>query len=101
MNPETIPPVVFTLWQAGLFVTLVVLTPLAVYLLHSTWRAAHSIQIYAREALLAAGGIAGHTKNLPALNETIGVATQILAAASGVDKKLDTIANVLAQRAAR
>ena len=101
MNFDTIPPVVFTLWQVGLFVTLIVLTPLAVYVLHSTWRAARSIQIYAREALQAAGGIAGHTKDLPALNETIGVATQILAAAGSVDKKLDTIANVLAQRATR
>ncbi len=99
--PETFPPAVFTLWRVGLLVTLVVLVPVAVYLLHATWRAARSIQLYAREALTAAGGIAGYTQHLPALNETIDVATQILGAAERLDKKLDTIANVLAERAAR
>ncbi|MEO5761908.1 MAG: hypothetical protein ABIR28_06310 [Vicinamibacteria bacterium] len=101
MSSDTIPPLVFTLWKLGVVVTLLVFVPLAVYLLHSTWRAARSIQIYAREALLAAGGIAGHTKNIPALDQTIATATQILGAAGSVDGKLDTIANVLAQRAAR
>ncbi len=98
-SAETFPPAVFTLWRVGLVVTLVVLVPLAVYMLHATWRAARSIQLYAREALTAAGGIAGHTRHLPALNETINAATQILGAAERVDKKLDTIANALAERA--
>jgi len=95
----TSPPLIFTLWRIGLVVTLVVLVPLAVYMLHATWRAARSIQVYAREALTAAGGIAGNTKHLPALDATIDVATQVLAAAQHVDKKLDAIANVLAERA--
>lgn len=95
------PPLVFTLWRIGLVITLVVLVPLAVYLLHAAWRAARSIQLYAREALVAAGGIAGNTRHLPALDATIEVATQVLAAAERVDGKLDTIANVLAERASR
>jgi hypothetical protein len=101
VNAETFPPAVFTLWRVGLVVTLVVLVPLAVYMLHATWRAARSIQLYAREALTAAAGIAGHTQKLPALDETIEVGGQILGAAEAVNGKLDTIANLLAQRAGK
>ncbi len=95
----TFPPLVFTLWWIGLWVTLLVFVPLAVYLLHSTFRAARSIQINAREALQAAGGIAGHTKHITALNITIAKATEILTAAQNVDAKLATIADVMAERA--
>jgi len=93
------PPVVFTIWKVTLAVTLLFFVPLAVYLLHSTWRAARSIQIYARDTLIAAAGIAANTKNIPALDATIATATEILAAAEGVEKKLGTIADVMAQRA--
>ena len=93
------PPAVFGIWRIGLAVTLLFLLPLAVYLLHSTFRAARSIERYAREALVAAGGIAGNTKHLPALDSTIATATEILAAAEAVEKKLATVAGVLAQRA--
>jgi len=98
-DAPTFPPLVFTLWRIGLIVTLVVFVPLAVYLLHSTYRAARSIQINAREALQAAAGIAGNTKHIPALNDTIARATEILSAAQSVDAKLATIANVMAERA--
>lgn len=99
MSDATFPPAVFALWRWGLALTLVVFVPLAVYLLHSLWRTARSIQIYAREALIAAGGIAGHTQHIPALDSTIQVASEILATAEPVAGKLDTIANVLASRA--
>lgn len=88
-----------TLWWIGLIVTLVVFVPLAVYLLHRTWEASRSIQIYAREALVAAAGIAGNTQHIPALDATLSTAGQMLATAVEVDKKLATIATVLAQRA--
>jgi len=94
----TFPPLVFTLWWIGLIVTLVVFVPVAVYLLHSTFRAARSIQINAREALVAAAGIAGNTKHIPALNQTIATATEILKAAQNVDGKLATVADVMAAR---
>lgn len=93
------PPLVFTIWWIGLIVTLVVFVPLAVVLLHRTWRAARSIQIYAREALAAAGGIAGNTQHIPALDTTIEVAGDILTTAGAVEQKLGTVADVLAQRA--
>ena len=88
-----------TIWWTGLILTLVAFVPLAVYLLHRTWRAARSIQSYAREALTAAAGIAGNTQHIPALDATLSTAGQMLATAVEVDKKLATIATVMAQRA--
>src|SRR6185436_17183313 len=97
MSPSTVPHAVYTIWWIGLLVTLVVFVPLAVYLLHRTWRAARSIQWYAAEALTAAAGIAGNTKYVPALDDTIGVASQMLGVAGGIVSKLDTAATVLAE----
>lgn len=94
-----IPNSVYTIWWIGLIVTLVVFVPLAVYLLHRTWVAAHSIQRYAAEALTAAAGIASNTKYVPALDTTIGVASDMLVVAPSIVAKLDTAATVLAQRA--
>lgn len=93
------PPAVFVIWWIGLVATLVVFVPLAVYFLHRTWAAAHSIQRYAAEALEAAAGIAGNTANIVALDATIGVATDILGNAGNVAGKLGTIADVLEERA--
>ena len=93
-----IPDAVYTIWAIALAVTLVVFVPLAVSLLHRTWRAARSIQRNAAEALVAAGGIARNTANIAALDATIGVATDMLAAAGPVAQKLDTVATVLEQR---
>ena len=64
MSPSTVPDAVYTIWWAGLIVTLVVFVPLAVYLLHRTWRSARSIQRYAAETLQAADGIARNTSNI-------------------------------------
>ncbi|MFN2433216.1 MAG: hypothetical protein ABR599_10460 [Gemmatimonadota bacterium] len=93
------PAAVFTIWWIGLILTLVVLVPLAVYLLHRTWSAARSIQLYAADALAAAAGIAGNTSRIPALETTIGVAGDMLGHAGEVAAKLDTVATVLARRA--
>ena len=56
------------IWAAGLALTLLVFVPLAVVLLHRLWKAARSIQLYARDALTAAAGIAGHTAQIGALD---------------------------------
>lgn len=96
MSP--VPEAVYTIWAIGLAVTLVVFVPLAVYLLHRTWRAARSIQRYAAEALAAAGGIAHNTANVAALDTTIQVASDVLAAAGAAERKLDTVASVLEAR---
>lgn len=94
-----IPPAVYTIWWIGLILTLLVFVPLSVLLLHRTWRAARSIQLYAADALAAAAGIAGNTQHIPALTTTIGVATEMLDAAGSIEQKLDAAATVLAQRA--
>jgi len=93
------PAAVYSIWCAGLVLTLVVLVPLAVYLLHRTWRTARSIQRYAAETLAAARGVAHNTARLPALDDTIIVAGDVLAGAGAVAQKLDTLAGALEERA--
>lgn len=99
MNDAAMPAMVYTIWWTGLLITLLVFVPLAVSLLHRTWRAANSIRHYAADTLTAAAGIAGNTRHITALDATIGVASDILATAGGVAGKLGTIADVLAERA--
>ena len=94
-----IPDAVYVIWWIGLVLTLVVFVPLAVYSLHRTWRSARSIQRYAAETLVAAQGIARNTANLSALDATILVAGEILGAAGAAERKLDTIASVVEERA--
>ena len=94
-----VPSAVYTIWWIGLVMTLVVFVPWAVYLLHRTFLAARSIERYTAEALTAAAGIVANTKNIAALNATIGVAGQLLEGAGSVVSKLDTTATVLAERA--
>ena len=93
------PGAVYTLWGVALALTYVVFIPRTVYLLHAIWRASRSIEFYAREALEAAGGIAGNTRHVPALDDTIAVATRLNATAGSVAGKLGTVADVLEQRA--
>ncbi|MCA1585700.1 MAG: hypothetical protein LC791_13350 [Acidobacteria bacterium] len=52
-------------------------------------------------AVAPAAAIASNTSAVPALDTTISLATEILAAAGGVAQKLETIANVLEARASR
>lgn len=101
MTDTTIPAEVYTLWWVTIGLALVVFVPLAVYSLAALLRAARSIQRYARESLGPAQAIQAHTAALPALDTTIGVAGEILATAEQVANKLDTIASVLGERAAR
>jgi len=96
-----LPDTVFTLWMITVGLALVVFVPLSVYMLASLLRATRSIQHYAREAVAPAQAIAANTSAIPALNGTIAVATEVLAAAEGVAQKLDTIANVLSARAGK
>ena len=98
MSGVVVPDTVYTIWAIGVVVTLVVFVPLAVYLLHRTWRAARSIQRYAAETLVAARGIASNTQNVGALDATIEVATATLGAAGAAARKLDTVASVLEAR---
>lgn len=102
MNPGDAPlfsPAVYTIWWAGLVLSLIVFVPRSVYLLHRTRRAARSIEVYAADALKAAAGIAGNTQHIVALDDTIVTATRMLGSAKAAERKLSTIADVLAGRA--
>ncbi|MEO6235459.1 MAG: hypothetical protein ABIQ52_00575 [Vicinamibacterales bacterium] len=92
---------VYVIWAIGLAVTLAVFVPLSVVLLHRLWRAARSIQLYARDSLTAAGGIAGNTAQIPALDKTIEIAGSMLGAASAIEQKLGAATGLLARRAGR
>jgi hypothetical protein len=95
---SAVPAAVYTIWTIALAATLLIFVPLSVYLLHRTWRAARSIQHYAAEALVATQGIARNTAQLPALDATIAVATEVLGAAGAVEGKLGTVATVVERR---
>lgn len=94
-----IPEAVFAIWWIGVIATYVLFIPLALSLLHRTWRAARSIQRYAAEALDAARGIAANTASAAALQTTIGAATEMYEVAGAVEGKLDAAATVLARTA--
>ena len=93
------PPAVYTIWWVTLILTLVLFVPLSLFLLHRTWKAARAIDRYAAETLTAAAGIVANTRSIAALDATVSVASQMLGGAGAAARKLDTIANVLAERA--
>ena len=98
MSDAGMPNAVYVIWWIGLIVTLVVFVPLAVYSLHRTWRSARSIQRYAAEARQATVGIDRNTRNIAALDATIGTASEILGVAGSVERKLGAVAGVLEER---
>ena len=89
------------IWAVTLAIVIVVIVPLAIGLLHRTFRAAWSIRRYLREMLRAGVGIAGNTASVSALNDTIRVAGTLVEAAGSIKQHSGTIASVLATRAAR
>lgn len=88
------------IWAATLGIVIVVIVPLAIALLHRTFRAAWSIRRYLREMLRAGVGIAGNTASVTALNDTIRVARTLVETAGSIKGHTGTIASVLQSRAA-
>ena len=86
-----IPTAVYVIWWATLIVAVVVVLPLAVYLLHRTLMAARQIERYAARALEAGVGIAGNTENVGGLEQTISGATGILETARSIEERAGTI----------
>ncbi|GAC1444977.1 MAG: hypothetical protein NVSMB52_04930 [Chloroflexota bacterium] len=95
-----VPGIVYFLWWATLVIAVVVILPLAVYLLHRTLRAARQIERYAATTLTAGVGVAGNTANIEALNSTIAVAVDILGSAKAIEEHTGAIEGVLGARAA-
>ena len=94
-----VPTIVYVLWWITLIVAVVVVLPLAVYLLHRTLKAARQIEHYAARTLEAGVGVAGNTANISALNQTIESAGGILATAHAIEGHTGTIEGALAGRA--
>lgn len=90
--------VILILWTILLVVT-VLLLPLIVSLLHRTWLASRSIEIYFKEMLEAGLGIADNTEHVKALNDTISVASGMLEVAGDINSHAETIKDTLAGRA--
>ncbi len=96
-----IPVAVYVIWWATLIVAVVVVLPLAVYLLRRTLNAARQIERYAARALAAGEGIAGNTEDIAALEGTISTATEILETARAIEEHTGAIEEVLEARAGR
>jgi ABC-type bacteriocin/lantibiotic exporter with double-glycine peptidase domain len=91
-------PVVLALWWIALVLTIIVIVPAALYLLHRTWRAARTIQRLTAETLEAGAGIAGHTAALPALDETIAAAAPVLERATRLEQAAARLERLLRAR---
>lgn len=90
--------VVLTLWWIALVLTIVVIVPAALYLLHRTWRAARTIQRLTAETLEAGVGIAGHTAAIPALDETIAAVGPIVEKAGRLERATARLESLLRER---
>lgn len=93
-----VPAAVYVIWVAMLVIA-VLLLPLIVWLLNRVLTAARDIKGYTATTLEAGTGIAGHTSHVPALQETIQTATQILETAASIEQRTAVIQSVLLQRA--
>lgn len=93
------PAAVLVLWWIALGLTVLVIVPTALILLHRTWRAARNIQRYSAEALEAGLGIAGNTALLTALDDTIAGAGPILGTTEAIQGLTAEAAAVLRERA--
>lgn len=93
-----IPVAVYVIWWATLIVAVVVVLPLAVYLLHRTLNSARQIERYAARSLEAGLGIAGNTENVSALEGTISTATGILQSARSIEERTGAIEEVFEAR---
>lgn len=102
MNPAEVvieaPAAVRALWWVALGLTVLVIVPLAVYLLHRTWQAARNIRRYTAEALEAGAGIAENAVAVEALEETVERAGPLTERAAALEEAADELAGILSRR---
>ena len=89
---------VYVIWGILLVVTIVIVLPLAVYLLHRLLRAALSIERYTAEALAAGLGIARNTAAVKALDTTVMLGGELGAVAGSMRRHSAAIEKTLADR---
>ena len=95
----TVPTAVYVIWIIVLVVAVLVILPLTVALLQRTLNAARNIERYFAEMRDAGVGIANNTHQIPALDDTIAVATQLLETAGAIKEHAAAIESTLAARA--
>ncbi len=95
----TIPDAVYWIWIIVLLVAVLVVLPTTLYLLQRTLIAARGIERYFGEMRDAGVGIAHNTGHIPALDDTIAVAAQLLATAGAINGHAATIEETMAARA--
>lgn len=96
-----LPTAIYVIWWTVLLLVALVIVPLAVTLLQRTLSAALSIRRYLDEMLTAGVGIAGNTRSISALKDTIGTAGKLVTTAGSIKQHTGTIAAVLTERAAK
>jgi hypothetical protein len=95
---ENVPTTVIVIWWIALFLTAVVVVPLAVYLLNRTLRAARQIEHYLSRAREAGAGIARNTAEAAQLNATLNAAPGLLEPAAGIERGSATLTRTLTSR---
>ena len=93
-----IPAAVYVIWGIVLAIAILVILPLTIYLLQRTLNAARNIERYMGEMRDAGVGIAGNTQHISTLDDTIGVATNILETAGRIESHTATIKETLTAR---
>lgn len=94
-----LPGLVALVWGAMLLITVIVVVPVVIRLLHRTYLAARQLEHDTARALAGGVGIAGNTANVEALQSTIEVATDILGSSRSIEEHAATIESAMAGRA--
>lgn len=94
-----LPGVVALIWGGMLLVTVLLVVPVVIRLLHRTYLAARQLEHDTARALAGGVGIAGNTANIEALKSTIEVATDILGTSRSIEEHAATIESAMAGRA--
>ena len=94
----SVPSAVYVIWWILLVVTIVVVVPIAVYLLHRLLRAALSIERYTAEGLTAGLGIARNTAAVSALDDTVKLGAELGSVAGSIRRHSAAIEKTLADR---
>ncbi len=88
-------PWIAAIWWIMLVAVVFVIVPMVVALLIRAVTAARNIERYTAEALAGGVGIAQNTANVVALQQTIAVATQVLAGAESIERSTAAIGTAL------
>lgn len=97
MNLVDSTPVI-VLWWIALALAVLVIVPVALWLLHRARKAATDIRIFTAETLDAAKGIADHTAEIGALDATIEAAGPLVEKAGAIESATAELEHALERR---